>query len=434
MTLIKLSGDLVIKYQTNDEGGSKMKRMLVCLFVAITVCFIFQPNSVMADDDVIKIGTIFSRTGALANLGLESWRGAELARIVQNANGGINGKQIVFVNGDAVDPKAAVAETERLCTVEKAPVIIGSFSSSIAFAASAKANQHKVVYWELGAVGDKITERGLKYVLRVGPTGKVLGEDQLKFAVNNLAGRIGKTKDTIRIASVYEDSAYGTACAAGIRDLAKEMGIKLVFDESYNHKATDLSSVVMRVKATNPDVILESSYENDAILFFRQARELGLEVKMFVGSGGGMNLPGYREALGDAVDGLVCNAGYAGYNLNPDFAKGLDILAALYENTFQKKPSGVFSVVNYMGTMALFEVMKKAGSTDADAILKAAQGIDIPADKTILQYGVKFLPPSDKNAGQNPLAHYFITQWQDGKLWVVGPDEAALPGRGLIVK
>lgn len=411
-----------------------MKKKLVGVCVVVFLCLMMAAQSVSAVDDEIKIGTIFSRTGALANLGLESWRGAELARIVQNANGGINGKKIVFVNGDAVNAKAAVAETERLCTVEHTSVIIGSFSSSISFAASAKANQHKVVFWELGAVGDKITERGLKYVLRVCPTGKKLGEDQLNFAVTTLASRIGKTKNTIRVASVYEDSAYGTACAAGIRALAKDMGLKLVFDESYNHKATDLSSVVMRVKAANPDVILESSYENDAILFFRQARELGLAPKMFIGSGGGMNLPGYREALGNAVDGLVCNAGFAGYNLNPDFAKGVDILAALYESTFQKKPSGVFSVVNYMGTMALFDVMKKAGSADADAILKTAQEINIPGDKTILRYGVKFLPLGDENAGQNPLAHYFITQWQDGKLWVVGPEAAALPGRGLVVK
>jgi len=179
-----------------------------------------------AEEDVIKIGTIFSRTGPLANLGLESWRGAELARIVQNQQGGILGKKIVFVNGDAVDPKTAVSEVERLCTVEKVSVIVGSFSSSISLAASAKADQHKVIYWELGAVGDQITQRGLKHVFRTCPTGSDLGRDQLRFAVDVLASKIGKTKASIRIASIYEDSAYGTACAEGIRDMAKKNGGK----------------------------------------------------------------------------------------------------------------------------------------------------------------------------------------------------------------
>lgn len=417
------------------EDGSKeevMKRYLVLgIAVSLVLCFTF-PSTVPAQD-VIKIGTIFSRTGPLANLGLESWRGAELARIVQNEKGGLLGKKIEFVNGDAVDPKAAVGETERLCTVEKVPVILGSFSSSIALAASAKADQHKVVYWELGAVGDKITERGLKFVFRVCPTGSDLGRDQLRFALDGIAPKIGKTKQNIRIASIYEDSAYGTACASGIRDLAKQMGVQLVLDESYNHKTSDLSSLVMKVKAAKPDVILESSYENDAILFFRQAQELGLDVKMIVGSGGGMNLPSYRKALGSAVDNKVCNVGYPGYNINPDYSKGIDKLAALYVKTFKKEPTSVFSVINYMGTMALWEVIQRAGSTNPEAIVKAARGINIPGEATLLRYGIKFAPPGNPNMGQNTLARYFVTQWQDGKLHIVFPEAAVTPGRTLVI-
>ena len=385
------------------------------------------------EEDVIKIGTIFSRTGPLANLGLESWRGAELARIVQNQQGGILGKKIIFVNGDAVDPKTAVSEVERLCTVEKVSVILGSFSSSISLAASAKADQHKVVYWELGAVGDQITQRGLKHVFRTCPTGSDLGRDQLRFAVDVLASKIGKTKASIRIASIYEDSAYGTACAEGIRDMAKKMGVNLVIDQSYNFKASDLSSLVMRVKATNPDVILESSYENDGILFFRQAEELGLKARIIVGSGGGMNLPGYQKALGNAIDNKVCNVGYPGYNLNPKYAKGIDTLAELYEKTFMLKPTAVFSVINYMGTMALWDVIKRSGSMDSEKIVNAAVKTDIPGDKTLLRYGIKFYPPGNEKMGQNMLARYFVTQWQNGELVIVYPAEASSPGKNLVI-
>lgn len=384
--------------------------------------------------DTIKLGTIFSRTGALANLGLESWRGAELARIVQNKKGGLLGKQIVFENGDAPDPKAAVTETERLCTVEKVPVILGSFSSSISLAASAKADQHKVLYWELGAVGDAITERGLKHVFRTCPTGSDLGRDQLRFALGQLAQKMGKDPKAVRIASIYEDSAYGTACAAGIRDEAKKKGIKLVADEAYNHKASDLSSLVLRVKAAAPDVILESSYENDGILFFRQAHEAGLKVIQYVGSGGGMNLPGYRNALGDAADDYICNVGYPGYNLNPEYAKGIKELEQLYVKTFDQKPNSVFSVMNYMGTMALWNVIERAGSLDPQALVKAARATDISADETLLRFGIKFAGPGSKNMGQNTEARYFISQWQDGSLWIVSPPAAATPGHALELK
>ncbi|MGO8989017.1 MAG: ABC transporter substrate-binding protein [bacterium] len=410
-----------------------MKKVVSMSWVICLASMLIFLTTGFAEEGEIKIGTIFSRTGPLANLGLESWRGAELARIVQNREGGILGRKIVFVNGDAVDPKAAVSEVERLCTVEKVSIILGSFSSSISLAASAKADQYKVVYWELGAVGDQITERGLKHVFRTCPTGSDLGRDQLRFAVDVVAPKIGKTKSTIRIASIYEDSAYGTACAQGIRDSAKKIGVNLALDQSYNFKANDLSSLVMLLKATNPDVILESSYENDGILFFRQAEELGLKVKMIVGSGGGMNLPGYQKALGSAIDNKVCNAGYPGYNLNPKYAKGIDRLAELYVKTFGLQPTAVFSVINYMGTMALWDVIKRAGSMDSEKIVQAAIKTDIPWDKTLLRYGIKFFPPGSPTMGQNMLARYFVTQWQNGELVIVDPAEAASPGKSLVI-
>lgn len=410
-----------------------MKKLALMSWVICFLSMLIFSSSGFAQQGEIKIGTIFSRTGPLANLGLESWRGAELARIVQNQQGGILGKKIVFVNGDAVDPKAAVSEVERLCTVEKVPVILGSFSSSISLAASAKADQYKVIYWELGAVGDQVTERKLKYVFRTCPTGSDLGRDQLRFAVDVLAPKIGKTKATIRIASIYEDSAYGTACAEGIRDLAKKIGVNLVLDQSYNFKASDLSSLVMRVKGATPDVILESSYENDGILFFRQAGELGLKVRMVVGSGGGMNLPGYQKALGSAIDNTVCNVGYPGYNLNPNYAKGIDKLAELYVKTFDLKPTAVFSVINYMGTMALWDVIQRAGSMDSEKIVQAAIKTDIPGDRTLLRYGIKFFPPGSPHMGQNMLARYFVTQWQKGELVIVDPQGATSPGKSLII-
>ncbi len=402
------------------------------LVIVLSGLLVFSAAA-LAEEGEIRIGTIFSRTGPLANLGLESWRGAELARIVQNQQGGLLGKKIVFINGDAVDPKAAVSEVERLCTVEKVSVILGSFSSSISLAASAKADQHKVVYWELGAVGDEITKRGLKHVFRTCPTGSDLGRDQLRFALEVLAPKIGKTKSNIRIASIYEDSAYGTACAEGIRDQAKKTGVNLVLDQSYNFKTNDLSSLVMRLKSANPDVILESSYENDGILFFRQSEELGLKVRMIVGSGGGMNLPGYQKALGAAINNKVCNVGYPGYNLNPKYARGIDKLSELYVKTFGLQPTAVFSVINYMGTMALWDVIKRAGSMDSEKIVQAAIKTDIPGDKTLLRYGIKFYPPGNPNMGQNMLARYFVTQWQNGELVIVDPEEAASPGKHLVI-
>jgi branched-chain amino acid transport system substrate-binding protein len=83
--------------------------------------------------------------------------------------------------------------------------------------------------------------------------------------------------------------------------------------------------------------------------------------------------------------------------------------------------------------MALWDVIRRAGSADPEAIVKAARETNIPGDQTLLRHGIKFAPPGHPEMGQNILSHFFVTQWQDGKLWIVWPDEAASPGRKLVV-
>jgi len=101
--------------------------------------------------------------------------------------------------------------------------------------------------------------------------------------------------------------------------------------------------------------------------------------------------------------------------------------------TFGREPTAVFSVINYMGTMALWDVIKRAGSVDSEKIVKAAISTDIPGHKTILRYGIKFAPPGSENMGQNTLARYFVSQWQNGELVIVQPDKAASPGKSLVI-
>ena len=61
----------------------------------------------------IKIGALYPFSDALAPLGDESFRGVELAVEERNAAGGLKGKKIEIVKGDAVDPSQAVGEEAR---------------------------------------------------------------------------------------------------------------------------------------------------------------------------------------------------------------------------------------------------------------------------------------------------------------------------------
>jgi len=65
-------------------------------------------------EDPIRIGVLLPLTGPLAKNGIENWEAMQIARDMINERGGINGRKIEYLQGDANTPNAAISETERL--------------------------------------------------------------------------------------------------------------------------------------------------------------------------------------------------------------------------------------------------------------------------------------------------------------------------------
>ena len=77
-----------------------------------------------------KIGVLEPLTGNLAAEGKRHLEGYEIVRDLINERGGVMGKKLVFVVGDAVDPTVAASEATRLATREGVKIITGTFSST----------------------------------------------------------------------------------------------------------------------------------------------------------------------------------------------------------------------------------------------------------------------------------------------------------------
>lgn len=373
----------------------------------------------------IKLGALFPLTGSLALLGEESWRGTEIARQEQNKKGGLLGKELEFLKGDGVDANAAVSEANRLISSEKVPVILGTYSSTLAQAASEVAERNKVIYWEMGGIADAITERGFKYLFRVLPTGSTYGVMGADYAKDVIAPKLGIAPDKLKVAVVHEDALYGTTVGTSAEKSIKEKGLAFAGREPYNSKATDLSPLILKLRAAQPDVLIATSYIQDLLLFWKQARELGFGVKAVLGTGAGYALTDFAKEMGDDVNG-VFNIDVTQYEVNPKFAKGLNEFVQMYKDIFKESPRSGHSLIHYMGTQVLFEAIKAANGTEPDAIREAALKIDIKNGETATGYGVKFAAPTEKNAGQNTRAFPLVMQWQNNKQLTVYPKEAAV--------
>ena len=371
--------------------------------------------------DPVKIGSLYPLSGALALLGEESWRGAEIARVLRNKAGGIAGRQIEFVKADIPDVSAARSEAERLVRREGLKVLLGSYASSLSLAASEVTARAGATYFEMGGISDDITKRGYKTVFRTNPYAGLFVVANFKFIQEWLAPKLGKKPAEVKVAMAFEDSAYGTSVFKGAEIAAKQAGVNVSAAIPYSKDSVDLSSVVLKLKGDSPDALVLVSYANDAILLCRQSMELGLGVKAIVGNGGGHSLASYKDAMGKAADGTF-TTDFTQYEVNTQFTPGLKEFVDAYKATFKEAPRSGHSLANFMGANVLFDAIEQTkGDLGAEPLRKALMAMDVPAGKTATGWGVKF-----DESGQNTRAEPFIMQWRDGKLVTVFPKGAAV--------
>jgi branched-chain amino acid transport system substrate-binding protein len=399
---------------------------LLMLIVMITPLGI---SSIGDAAETVKVGALFPFSGPLALLGNETFNGAIIAADMVNEKGGIRGKKVEWVKGDAVDPKKAMTECERLISVEKLKLIMGTYASGLSYAATEVAEKNKIFYWEEGSTVDAITERGFKYLFRILPRSSSYSIMGVDFANEVVAPKLGLDPKKMRVAIIHEDSIAGTTYGSAAAKRVAELNMRLVAVESYSLKTVDLSSLVMILKDRNPDVIFALQYLQDGLLFCRQAKDLNLNVKAFIGLGACYGMPEFVKTFGDEANYYFESDPPSGINPNVLSSKSKADLKEFQER-FNKKFGHIPAVhasLGFSGAQVLLEeVLPKAKSLSPEDLRRAALQVNIPKGGTIMGYGVKFAPPDHPSAGHNLMAYPVVMQWQEQRLWVVYPKEFAV--------
>lgn len=369
----------------------------------------------------VKIGALYPFSGGLALLGDESFRGLEIAIEERNAAGGLKGQKLEIVKGDAVEPNQAVGEARRLTSVDKVPVIFGTYSSSLSIAATQVAELAGVPYFELGAISDPITERGFKNVYRTNPTARDFASRMVDAVSEAIAPALGVDAKSLKVAIIHEDSLYGQTVAGYQTARAKEKGVNVVETLPYSAKSVDLTPVILRLKTAGAEVVLQTSYQNDTVLFFRQMKEQGFKPKAMIGAGGGYSLRDTMLAIGaENMEGAL-NVDFTQFRTNPKAAPGIDTFVKKYQAKYGTAPRSGHSLANYMGALVFLDAMEKAADLKAASIRASVMKVDVPVGATATGWGAKFA-----ESGQNGRAVPFLMQWQGGELVTVFPADAAV--------
>jgi len=107
--------------------------------------------------------------------------------------------------------------------------VLGAFASSLALPVSEVAARADIPFLTM-SFADEITGRGLESVFQVVAKASVIGQAQVNYtlAIANAGGR-----KIEKIASMYEDTAYGVVQSRGLRRVAKDANIEVATDEPY---------------------------------------------------------------------------------------------------------------------------------------------------------------------------------------------------------
>jgi branched-chain amino acid transport system substrate-binding protein len=411
-----------------------MKKWGVWLGV-VTVILLGISSQAIAKEQ-LKIGVLYSITGSFALAGAEAGqRGTLIAIDMWNKKGGVGGKyEIVPVLSDAQSsPDVAIREAERLIDVEKVPIILGIYSSSIAVPLAPICDEHKTILWITIAISDAVVKgRHLHYVFRPQPMGSQWGSSSVEFLKDNLSKLGYSDPKELRLAVIYEDGPYGTSVQKANMALAKEYGMQVVLNEGYDHKAKDLSALILKLKVAKQDVILHTGYYPDIVLFLRQARELGLKTKALIGHGAGYaNFPNLEKQLGKDLTRYLYNVDAAPAQnfdlkkMEPAVASVIEEFLKRYNEKYKEPSPPAHATMGFGHAWMLLKTLdytvEKYGEPTPDNIRKAALEFELPAGGTPSGYGMKFAPPDHEYSGENLVSYPVVMQWVGEKVHIVWP-------------
>ena len=314
----------------------------------------------------IKVGELNSYKLFPAFLGPYK-KGWQLALEEINAAGGVNGRELEVVSrDDGGNPGAAVRVAEELIARDKVSMLMGEFASHIGLAVSNLAKQRKVVFVAAEPLTDKIVwQDGNRYTFRLRPSTYM----QVAMLVPE-AAKLEKK----RWAIVYPNYEYGQSATASFKKLmaAAQPGVEIVAEQAPPLGKIDAGAVVQALMDAKPDAIFSSLFAADLQKFVREGNIRGLFKGRAV-----FNLlggePEYLDPLKDETPEGWWVTGYPWRQIKtPEHEKFL----AAYEKRWRDYPR-LGSVVGYSTMYSVADALKKAGSTDADALIAALEGLNV---------------------------------------------------------
>jgi branched-chain amino acid transport system substrate-binding protein len=362
-----------------------MKRSIVLAVAVLCLAGFLSPAGAA---EPVKIGFVYIMSGPFATYGQFAKQGAELAIEEINAAGGIDGREVeAYFEDSTGKPDVAVRAIRKLVFQEGVDVLVGLDSSGVAKTAVPAVSQMKTPLIVTHAATPDLTGSVCNpFTFRI----------SLSLDQNVKAGALVAAETGAKTwATVGPDYAFGRESWEYFQKYLAELDPEAKFlpdgDVAFPPiGATDFNPYIAKILGAKPDGVFISLWGGNLIDFVRQAEPLGFfdgRFRVLMSLGAATEV---LYALQDKMpEGVWAGTRYwFPANDSEMNRKFRDAYREMYGQYPSYNAHGAYGAV-----LTYREAVKKAGTTDKEAVAKALKGLEVE-----LPVGRILIRPEDHQA------------------------------------
>ena len=385
----------------NSRKLAAIVAVAVILVAAIGVYQIYKPRA-KPEETTIKIGIVAPTTGGMSKTGRDMWQAAQLAAKEINEAGGVYveslGKNLtikLYLGDTESSPEGGIAAVTKLIVEDGVHVLVGGFSSAVTMADEVVAIEHGIPFIVTGASTPQVTRRtdyDTSNIFHHIATADVFGWRVMVWAAEQLRPKLieelGLPSDyRLKGGIFYQDTFYGIGAYEGaINAIEKlDLPIDIVYAEKYPMLTTDFSSFIPGMLEQKLDFLYWVGFLGETAAGIAQARAAGVNT-LFIAVEC-CDDPDYYRLLGEWGDFSLLHSRWSTYNvpLAPNYER-IQRFKEAYQEMWGELP-GMMGVATYEGVYVAAEAIRRAGSLDSEAIIKALDELRMPQICNIIEGG-----------------------------------------------
>ena len=344
-----------------------MKKHKILTFASLAIILLLTatgctttPTGSSVEQEPIKIGLVFPITGAASYIGEQSLSGFRLAQ-EELKHKTIAGRPIELIVEDSqTSTEESVTAATKLIHMDQAKIMLSTLTGpSEAIAPIAEQSQTILIYHST----TEQTAQDKEYVFLTFPTAKSFCKEATQAALDQGKRRFAFMTDLI---------GGGVECEQGIMEaISKYPDAELVITEKFELQSPDFRTIILKIKAKDPDGLIIYTYGHMFPMIYQQMIELDAKIPLvcpFTTSTCTGSLKAIEIAeSADLLKGALGSDFYFGPESDDPEVQSF---VSKYKEKYDTLPTG-FSAHAYEDLKMLVEILKKCGGDkDTECVKK----------------------------------------------------------------